>query len=190
MNLLPEFELGLSTAWMFTAYLFLFMPLYFLTNLKERDLPADFSLTVMEQRIAIAQNIFRPFIFLFPVFLPLKLGTIWFAIGLPICIVGMVLYGLVWVSMITTPLNEPLTKGIYRFSRHPGHLTPYIIFVGVSFACASWQFLLISTIFIVLHALSAIPEESADLEKYGTIYQAYLDRTPRWVGISRKSKSS
>ncbi|MHA2272519.1 MAG: methyltransferase family protein [Candidatus Hodarchaeales archaeon] len=189
LNLLPEFELGLSTAWIFSAYLFFFVPLYFLTSLNERDLPAEFSLTKKEERIELAQNILRPFVFLLPVFLPLKLGTVWFEIGLLISIFGMVLYGLVWVSMITTPLNEPLTKGIYRFSRHPGHLTPYIIFIGVSLVCISWQFFLLSTAFIVLHALSAIPEERADLEKYGEIYQAYQDRTPRWVGIPRKPKS-
>ena len=89
MSLAPTFEIGVWNAWIFTSYLLLFVPLYFLTKLKERDLPADFPLSDIERKIASAQNIGRIVVFIYPIFLPLGLGTIWFRIGLPICLLGM-----------------------------------------------------------------------------------------------------
>ena len=184
MSLIPEFKIGLWNAWIFTTYLFLFVPLYFLTHLKDRDAQEQF-FPEDGEKIDSLQNSGRAFVFVYPVFLPLKTGTLWFTIGLPVIIIGMVLYASVYVTMLRTPLDKPLTTGIYRFSRHPGHVTPYIVFLGISIACASWLFFVNATAFIIMHCITAIPEERHDLERYGDAYKNYAHRTPRWLGIPK-----
>jgi len=55
----------------------------------------------------------------------------------------------------------------------------------VSVASASWIFLLLSVVIIVLQTSQAIAEERGCLETYGDEYQEYLNRTPRWIGIPK-----
>ena len=74
-------------------YMLLFVPLYFPINLKERDL-----------------RIGPIVVFIYPISLPLELGTIWFRMGLPICLSGIVIYMLFWVNMITTPMDRPMKR--------------------------------------------------------------------------------
>jgi protein-S-isoprenylcysteine O-methyltransferase Ste14 len=124
----------------------------------------------------------------YSVFLPLKLGTNWFYIGLPVCLLGLMLYTMVMANWATTPPDEPITGGIYRFSRHPMYLTPFLVFIGVGIATASWVFLLCSLAFILLPPFFVKPEERFLLEKYGDSYQEYMYETPRWVGIPKKNE--
>ena len=119
-------------------------------------------------------------------FLPLHLGTLWFYIGLPIALVGVVTYIMVVVTWATTPIDkEPLTKGLYRYSRHPMYITQLMMFIGVSVASASWLFLLFSIIYTALSFVFAIPEERYCLNKYGDAYRRYMNRTPRWIGMPK-----
>jgi protein-S-isoprenylcysteine O-methyltransferase Ste14 len=121
----------------------------------------------------------------YSVFLPLKLGTVWFYAGLATYLVGLVLYLTAVVNIATTPLGQPWTKGIYRFSRHPMTFSTLIAWTGASIASGSWILLLLSVVFTVLQKAEATAEERGCLETYGDVYQEYLNRTPRWIGIPR-----
>jgi len=93
---------------------------------------------------------------------------------------------MVIVSFATTPLDrEVLTKGPYRYSRHPMYLSSSLAYIGVGIACASWLFLLLSVAYTVLSLISAIAEERFLLEKYGDAYREYMSKTQRWVGIPK-----
>jgi protein-S-isoprenylcysteine O-methyltransferase Ste14 len=121
----------------------------------------------------------------YSVFLPLKLGTVWFYAGLTTYLVGLVMFLTAIVNIATTPLGQPFTQGMYRYSRHPLYLSISITFVGVSVASASWVFLLLSVVIMILQTSPAIAEERGCLENYGDEYQEYLNRTPRWIGIPK-----
>ncbi len=124
---------------------------------------------------------------IYSVFLPLRLGTMWFYVGFPIALVGLVAFTLVIMTFATTPIdNEPLTKGLYRYSRHPMYITQLVMFIGVGIACASWVFLLFSIIYTILSVIGVPSEERYCLEKYGDAYREYMNRTPRWIGIPGK----
>ncbi|MGB2885676.1 MAG: methyltransferase, partial [Dehalococcoidia bacterium] len=85
---------------------------------------------------------------IYSIFLPLRLGTMWFYVGFPISMVGLIAYTAVIVSFATTQLDsEPLIKGIYRYSRHPMYITQLVMFIGVGIACASWVFLLFAIVY-------------------------------------------
>jgi len=122
----------------------------------------------------------------YSIFLPLQLGTIWFYVGLPIALVGLITFTIGIVPFATTPVeDEPITRGLYRYSRHPMYVTQALMFIGVSIASASWVFLLFAIGYSILSFVGAIPEERSCLEKYGDAYRDYMNRTPRWIGMPK-----
>jgi protein-S-isoprenylcysteine O-methyltransferase Ste14 len=98
----------------------------------------------------------------------------------------VVLYEIAGVAWATTPLEEVITKGLYRYSRHPIYLAIFIQITGVGIASASWIFLLMVGVYTVLSLLLVEPEEQSCLERYGDSYREYMDRTPRWLGIPKR----
>ena len=81
--------------------------------------------------------------------------------------------------------NEPITKGLYRYSRHPMYITQLVMFIGVGIASASWVFLLFSIVYTALSFVIAVPEERFCLEKYGDTYREYMNRTPKHIGMPK-----
>ena len=131
-------------------------------------------------------GIWNAWIFMLYHFLPLRLGTMWFYVGLPITIIGLIGFTIVNVSWATSPMETKLiTRGIYRYSRHPFYVTQMVMFIGVGIAADSWVFLLFSIVYSFLHFVIAIPEERFLLDKYGNTYREYVSKTPRWIGIPK-----
>jgi protein-S-isoprenylcysteine O-methyltransferase Ste14 len=118
----------------------------------------------------------------YSVFLPLKLGTGWFYAGLSIYVIGMVFGFIAIINFGTAPLDEPVTYGVYRISRHPMYFSMFLIFIGIGGASTSWVFLLLTVIWLLLSDRGVIAEERWCLETYGDIYREYMNRTPRWIG--------
>jgi protein-S-isoprenylcysteine O-methyltransferase Ste14 len=138
-----------------------------------------------ERRVFLISMAVILLLFAYSVFLPLQLGTLWFYAGFTIYLVGLVMFLTAIVNISTTPLGQPFTKGMYHYSRHPLMFSSSITFVGVSVATASWIFLLLSVVLIILQTSQAIAEERGCLETYGDEYQKYLKRTPRWIGMPK-----
>jgi protein-S-isoprenylcysteine O-methyltransferase Ste14 len=92
------------------------------------------------------------------------------------------------IAFATAPLDEPITRGVYRISRHPMYFSGFLLHLGIAIACASWIFLVCAMVWIVSMHFGAVPEERELLEKYGDAYQKYMDSTPRWVGILKSEK--
>jgi len=191
MSLVPEFEIGLWNAWILTLYLPLHPLIMMLIDkvvgtgdmFKKMEAPAY---NKAEKIISIFSNFVLFFgLFIYSVFLPLQLGTIWFYIGLALCVLGVIAWTIAIVNIANIPLGEPWTNGLYRFSRHPMTLSSFLIFIGAGIASASWLFLLLSVVLIILFAILISAEERHCLEKFGDTYRNYMDRTPRWIGIAK-----
>ena len=125
----------------------------------------------------------------YSIFLPFKLGTIWFSIGLTIFLFGLIINTFATISFTTTPMNEPVTRGVYRYSRHPIYVALFLIYLSVGIASASWVFLLLTVLLAVEVSFSVTDEECYCLDKYGDFYREYMDRTPRWIGIPKSRKT-
>jgi protein-S-isoprenylcysteine O-methyltransferase Ste14 len=190
MSWLPAFKIGLWNAWI----LMLYYPLHPLIMIvvdkvvgtgemmkKMGDVPYEGG----EKRVFGISMVVILLLFAYSVFLPLKVGTVWFYIGLTIYLVGLIMFLTAIVNIATAPLGQPFTKGMYRFSRHPLMFSSSITFVGMSVASASWVFLLVSVGIIILQISQANAEERGCLEIYGDEYQEYLNRTPRWIGMPK-----
>ena len=189
MSLIPDFEIGLWNAWIFMLCYILALPVMRLISkdaLEKSDVATPKHLYKKTENgiVSFYQNSFI-LAFIYSIFLPLKLGSIWFYIGLPICLVGLILLTISFFNFATAPLSEPLTKGLYRYSRHPVYLTQLLLFVGVGIASASWVFLLFSVLRTIASFMLMIPEERFCLEKYGDTYREYMSKTPRWMGVPK-----
>jgi len=82
---------------------------------------------------------------------------------------------LLLANFATTPWDEPIIKGLYRYSRHPMYITSSLFLLGVGIASASWLFLLLSILFAISHFTNAIPEERFCLRQYGEAYREYMN---------------
>jgi len=188
MSIIPAFELGLWNVWIFMFLVLLPVPLVaFLrkgTFKKTASIHASV-LTKTDNKIFISSKVIMFSVFIYSIFLPLQLGSIWFSIGLPIYLLGLILQTIAWANVATSPVDEPITKGLYRYSRHPMYFTLPLIFIGASIASASWLFLVLSIKLVITHFYNAIPEERECLEIYRNAYREYMNRTPRWIGIPK-----
>ena len=189
MLLIPAFEIGIWNAWIFMPYLFLMIIL--VGKLKKGEDPGKNELNTFsknEKRIFNSAMLVFLSAVIYSIFLPLKLGTIWLYVGLPITLIGLVILTIVMANFATTSWDKPVTKGLYHYSRHPMYITTALFLLGVGIVSASWLFLLLSIIFTILNALRAIPEERFCLEKYGDSYREYMNRTPRWIGVPKSGE--
>ncbi len=190
MSLTPAFEIGVWNAWIFILYslmLICLVPVINRSATKTGDHSSVMSKT--EKIILYTYHIIFFLQFIYSIFLPLRLGTLWFYTGLPITLLGLVFYTMVIMSFATTALgDEPVTKGLYRYSRHPMYISSSLALIGLGVTCASWLFLLLSIVYTVLSLISAIPEERFLLQRYGDTYREYINKTPRWIGISKSSR--
>ncbi len=190
MSLIPEFELGLWNAWVFMVPSLLFM-LLCLRVMTKKGAPGGAEGSRMSKPTLLFCIITKFYYFVavaYSFFLPLKLWTIWFYVGLPITLIGLVGSLIVLVSWAITPAGEPVTRGIYRYSRHPMYVTAFLLELGVSIASVSWVFLLFSIIGVVGAVYFIRMEEAFTLGHYGAAYQEYMNRTPRWLGIPKSEK--
>ena len=188
MLLAPAFEIGVWNAWILMVYILLhtfLLSLIFKDAMKKRKAPGNIPYIKVEKRANIFRQIILILTFIYSIFLPLELGTAWFYAGLAVYLVGLITYTLVMVNWTTSPPDEPISRGIYRYSRHPQYLTQFLMFIGVGIASASWIFLSLEIVTLILISIVVIPEENFCLEKYGNAYREYMNRTSRWIGIPK-----
>ena len=144
MSLIPAFEVGLWNAWIFMLIVLLTCP-FFIRFANRRVIPSqeeEFKAFSKSNKALFCSSKYIIFIAaLYSIFLPLKLGTIWFYVGVPIALLGLAGMIVVMVNWANTPPDKPIMKGFYRYSRHPMYVTYFLVFLGVSIATASWFFL-------------------------------------------------
>jgi protein-S-isoprenylcysteine O-methyltransferase Ste14 len=188
--LLPAFELGLWNAWIFMVPALLVTLLCILLMTKKSAPGGPARVPCKSKTTLLVASLSKIIYFpaaLYSIFLPLQLGTIWFYVGLPITLLGLVGTILVLVDWANTPAGQPVTTGLYRYSRHPMYITEVVLFLGVSIISASWVFLLFTIIsgVGVTRPYFVKIEEAQCLGHYGAAYREYMNRTPRWIGIPK-----
>jgi protein-S-isoprenylcysteine O-methyltransferase Ste14 len=83
-------------------------------------------------------------------------------------------------TVLTKEHHELVTRGPYRWIRHPLYTTGLTLFVALGLMAGSWSVLSATVIaFALLHVLVIPREERALLAKFGERYQAYASRTGR-----------
>jgi protein-S-isoprenylcysteine O-methyltransferase Ste14 len=127
-------------------------------------------------------------LYVYSIFLPLKPCTIWFYTGLLLYVTGILIEITALRTFAVTPVDKPVTTGIYRVSRNPMYIGEFLKGVGTGLTCVSWMYTVLAITETVLWHRIVLHEERDCLEKYGEAYQKYMNKIPRWIGIpSRKA---
>jgi len=189
MSLIPEFELSLWNAWILVIpmLIILFSEMR-ATASRESGKARDFQLTKKENRIIYAIFLGMVVSWVYAVFLPLQLGTIWLYSGLIICLFGMVFTIIAILNFATSPKDKVVTTGLYHFTRNPTYIGMILMQIGLGIACTSWLFLLLTVALIILLNADLSTEERYCLYRFGDDYRKYKNRTPRWIGIPKSEK--
>jgi protein-S-isoprenylcysteine O-methyltransferase Ste14 len=144
MSLIPAFELGLWNAWIFfvlhqggTSILLQLM--YKGGVWKDvmdvwKKSSTDYLSNKPDRRLDYLVYVIAFVGVGYSVFLPLKLGTVWFYVGLFIYLLGVIIDFMASVSWATNPLDKPITTGIYSISRNPMDFGNFVALVGTSIA--------------------------------------------------------
>jgi protein-S-isoprenylcysteine O-methyltransferase Ste14 len=197
MSIAPAFELGLWNAWVFTLYVISSNVLPYVLSGKlidsevwKKATGADMQLNETEKKISKIISFLFYALIAYSFFIPLKLGTIWLYVGLLVYLLGVIIETTAMLNFLTTPVNKPVIKGVYRVSRNPVYLGMFLMFIGISVACASWVFLLATVALVILIHVSLVSEERWGSERYGDTYREYMKRIPRWIGIPKPEKKA
>jgi protein-S-isoprenylcysteine O-methyltransferase Ste14 len=162
LSLIPAFELGFWNAWIFMVPALLAMLLCLVLMMKKGAPGGPARVPCKSKTTLLVASVSKFIIF-------------------PAAIL---------VDWAYTPAGEPVTRGIYRYSRHPMYVTMILLLLGVSIISASWVFLLFTIIAAVGLTRSYFVkiEEAQCLGHYGAAYREYMNRTPRWIGLPKSRK--
>lgn len=185
MSFIPDFELGIWNAWIFIIpfLIYWFVGIKFVFS---KRMPKSSSLK--KRKIEIVSNVLVIAMFgsfVYSIFVPIKFGTIWFYAGLFIYIIAIVLIIISMINFVTTPIDKPVTKGAYRYSRNPMFIGFFLCFFGIAITCISWVYLVLTLFFIFTTVYLSPFEEAITLGHYGKIYKDYMERTPKWIGLPK-----
>jgi protein-S-isoprenylcysteine O-methyltransferase Ste14 len=75
-----------------------------------------------------------------------------------------------------------VTTGVYRFSRNPMYTGLAMAVAGASLVLSSWwPLILLPAVLLAVRRLVIDPEERYLTQRFGSIYDEYRRRVPRWL---------
>ena len=184
MSLIPDFELGFWNAWILVLPI-LITSMFGAKILNKRKFVESSSVPKKVKTATILYFSIELLSYVYSIFLPLKVNTIWLIIGLIIYFPVMCFLILGLMNFASTPTEKLVTKGVYSISRNPSYVSDVLIKMSIGIACLSWLFLLVAIADFILLSTIISAEEQFLLENYGKDYRDYLSKTPRWIGMTK-----
>ena len=182
MELLPRLELGLWNGWILLAsynavygILLLIFKRQVVARLYDRS-----KWSRKERQLSAGGKIFILAWFVLAIFTPLHTQHTVFTLGLILWFLGLVGFVVALLNFNATPLDQPVTRGLYQISRNPQQVSIFIAYVGISLTMGSWLSLLLITIGITWGHVRVLAEEETCLKNYGDAYREYMARVPRY----------
>jgi len=182
MELVPALEIGWLNGWIPLGLLVLVEGLL-LTVFPREVVARLFDRSGWERKQALftaGGKLFSLVCLVLIVLTPLKVGSSVFIAGAVLYALGLAGLVVAILDFRRTPLGEPVTRGLYRVSRHPQIVMLFVIFLGMGLAVGSWLVLLALLMSRVLQHFGILAEEEACLAQYGESYRAYMRRVPRY----------
>ena len=139
MELFPALELGWLNGWILIFLLYLTYGILLLTFPKHVIARLyDRSGRTKRQKMLIFIGALLAFVyFILAIYTPLKVGHYVFIPGITLFIFGLSGFIVALINFKNTPVDQPATEGLYRFSRNPQQLSFFITFIGISVAMGS-----------------------------------------------------
>jgi len=122
------------------------------------------------------------YIMVFSTFLtPLPpINTIQFTIGMIIYLIGLIPMLIAYYNYAKSPLDKPITAGVYKYSRNPMYFFSTIGFFGLVIVSSSIVILTLLIICVISQHFLILSEERYCLEAYGEEYRSYMKKVPRY----------
>ena len=188
MELIPIFEIGIWNAWIFMIVFIIQMFVIMLVDKKiwkKSHVPIEAKKNKYEKHVGILANFIWIISMIYSIFLPLKLNSYLFYIGLMVFIIGLIILIRATYDFITTKPNKIIKTGVYKISRHPMYLSTFFIVISVSISSFSWLFLVLSIIMMIFFHREALIEERYCQKIFGEEYKDYIRHTSRWIGFPK-----
>jgi protein-S-isoprenylcysteine O-methyltransferase Ste14 len=183
MELFPDLKIGWLNGWLIIILLALMDGIIFLTFPKKvvRRLFDRSGWSQKQQAFTIAGKLCGLICLVLLTLTPLKIGS-------PVFVVGAILTALGLLGLIkalfdfkNTPLDEPVTRGLYRVSCHPQIVMSSVVLLGGCIAIGSWVAVVFWATARLMEHFGIVAEEQVCLKQYGEAYRAYLKRVPRYL---------
>jgi protein-S-isoprenylcysteine O-methyltransferase Ste14 len=187
MEFLPEMQLGWLNGWLPLAGFYAVFGVLMLVFpravvLKLYDISgwsrAQFRLSLAGKPFALASLALI-------IFTPLKLGQPVFWIGGGLFVLGYVGMLVALFNYAGTPADQPVEKGLYRYSRNPQWLSLLAMLLGSAIAVGSGLAVGLLLVAAGFYHFRILGEERSCLARYGESYRAYLQRVPRYLGLGQ-----
>lgn len=181
MQLLDSVGVGALNAWLGTVPLTLVAVVYALAAPQGARLANASWFSVRERRLAIATGLFYFYLVGYSFTVPLAIGTAWFAVGAMVHAVGFVGALASYHAFGRAAPDQPVTRGIYRLSRHPMYLATVVALLGTATAGASVTLAALTALYALpLHWLASAEEAHCRTE-YGAAYSSFQRSTRRYL---------
>jgi protein-S-isoprenylcysteine O-methyltransferase Ste14 len=183
MEIIPALNLGWLNGWSLLGFEYLIQG--FLLLVFPKDVAArlfDRSGWSLKKRVyLIAGKVFSLACLILIIFTPLKINSGIFIVGLMLYAIGVAGLVAAMVNFKNTPPGQPVTKGIYKISRHPQNVAIFIYILGICVAIGSWVALFMLVMSKLLQHFAILAEEEVCLQRYGESYRVFMERTPRYL---------
>ena len=182
MELIPQLEIGWLNGWVLLAVEFLiqgFLLLVFPKDVVSRLF--DRSGWDEKQKIfTIIGKVFSLICLILIILTSLKVNTTMFIVGLMLYAIGIIGAVVAMLNYKDTPPDQPVTRGIYRYSRHPQVVSLFIMLLGICIAIGSWPALFALILSKLFQHFGILAEEDVCLRRYGESYRAFMEQVPRY----------
>ncbi|MFX0209288.1 MAG: methyltransferase family protein [Candidatus Hodarchaeota archaeon] len=183
MEFFPPLELTFFGGWLFILSVAILQPSILIIMPKDvRSRLLNRSNFTKDQKILTSISKF--IVLMFQIIListPLKIRKVEFYFGLFLFVLGIVGEVIAVINFKETPLDEPVTRGLYKYSRNPQETMLSIAFFGTCFAVGSWFLLFLFSFSRLFNHFHILAQEQACLKEYGEEYQEYMKRVPRYL---------
>ena len=192
MELIPTLKIGWLNGWILLCLIYLIfgiLLILFPKDVVSRLYNYDRSSWSKTQRaFYIIGKLLALVCLVLIIFTPLKIRANIFIPGIILFAFGLAGFIIALFNFKNTPLDQPVTRGLYRISRHPQVLMLFIMSIGICITIGSGLVLFIVIISSLFLHSRDLAEEKACLERYGDSYRNYMKLVPRYFLIKTHMK--
>ncbi|UCE12884.1 MAG: hypothetical protein JSV04_11910 [Candidatus Heimdallarchaeota archaeon] len=182
MEFFPSLQLTFFGGWLLLIWIWIIQPLILIV------VPKDVRARLLDRSTFnrtqwLLTGISKTIVLLVQIIIivtPLAIESFEFLIGLTLFTLGMIGEVIAVINFVTTPLDEPVTRGLYRISRNPQETMLSVAIFGACIAVGSWFLFLLFGFSRIFNHVHIIAQEQACLKEYGEAYHDYMKKTPRY----------